>query len=106
MEQRKGYTYPTPGIKFCAAIGNTVPPTDDPIAVIPSASPLRFENQCDTTPSAGPNNIPLASYLKRAGVSRRTHRAHGIKTHPDAQSLRQEKLPINFALCNEEGAHY
>lgn len=82
MEQRKGHTYPTSGIKFCAAIGNTVPPIDDPIAVMPSASPLRFENQCDTTPSAGPNNIPLASYSKRAEVSRHTYRVHGNQNSP------------------------
>lgn len=66
---RKGkQTHPTRGISFLAAIGNTVPPIEDPIATSPIASPRLFLNQCAITAVVGPK-IPPHDIYNPNGVS-------------------------------------
>jgi hypothetical protein len=51
-------TYPTILTKWLEAIGMTVPPIADPVALIPNASDLRFLNQCEMMIGIGPKIIP------------------------------------------------
>ena len=50
--------HPMAGIRFLAAMGNMVPPTEDPMESNPRASPRLLLNQCDTTVSDGPKITP------------------------------------------------
>lgn len=55
-------THPTSLISILAAIGKTVPPTLEPVAVKPSAIPRLFLNQCEMTLNAGAKIIPQPNY--------------------------------------------
>lgn len=57
----KNASYPTMFMRLRAAIGRTVPPADDPVAVIPNARDRLFLNQCPLIPIVGPNITPAAS---------------------------------------------
>ena len=58
---RETHTHPTTGIKLLVTMGKTTPPSDDPTATIPIASPLRFLNQCAMTAAVGPKIPPHAA---------------------------------------------
>lgn len=49
---------PTFGMRWRTMIGKTVPPSEDPHAMIPYAIPRRFENQCPVVANVGPNMTP------------------------------------------------
>jgi hypothetical protein len=48
-------------MSLCVAMGNIVPPMDEPIALKPVAKPRLRLNQCPMTPNVGPKIIPQAS---------------------------------------------
>ena len=43
----------------------TVPPIDDPVALIPNANDLRFLNQCEMIIGSGPKIIPQDAPVRR-----------------------------------------
>ena len=45
-------------MRWVEAIGMTVPPSADPVALIPNANDLRFLNQCERIVGIGPKIIP------------------------------------------------
>ena len=57
-------TYPTRSIKLLAAIGMTVPPSDEPVAIIPNANDLRLLNHCEAMAGSGPKTIPQANPVR------------------------------------------
>jgi hypothetical protein len=91
--------YPTRGSSLRNAIGNKVPPREEPIATMPSARPRRRLNQWDTTLTAGPKLTPLASF---GDVSGGPH-SDGDGTHADQKALAQDKVPELGALGDDEG---
>ena len=52
------FTYPTRSIKFLAAIGMIVPPSDVPADMIPNTNDLRFLNHCEVMEGIGLKIIP------------------------------------------------
>jgi len=57
--------YPISSTKFLATIGMIVPPSDDPVAVIPDANDLRFLNHCAQIAGIGQKSIPQADPVRR-----------------------------------------
>lgn len=53
-KESEEYSYPTSGISLREAIGNTVPPVDDPKAVTPIARLRLVLNQWPMIPTTGP----------------------------------------------------
>jgi len=58
-------TYPISSIKFRAAIGMIVPPSDDPVAMIPNANDLRFLNHCEMMVGSGLKIIPQDNPVRK-----------------------------------------
>lgn len=52
------FTHPTRSIKFLAAIGMIVPPSDVPADMIPNTNDLRFLNHCEVMEGIGLKIIP------------------------------------------------
>ena len=94
-------TCPTRGKRFCPTVENIIPPSDDPVVVAPRANPHFFENQWRITPNADPNMKPLASYRYQVI---NWFRRWNVGTHPTAEPLNEEKLPVLCTLCSEEYA--
>jgi len=57
--------YPTRSIKFLAAIGMIVPPSDTPVKERLIANDLRFLNHCATIAGSGQKIIPQDNPVKR-----------------------------------------
>jgi hypothetical protein len=58
-------TNPTSSIKLLAAIGMIVPPSEDPVDMIPNANARRFLNHCEETAGIGLKIIPQQTPVRR-----------------------------------------
>lgn len=79
-------TYPTAVIRFRAAIGKMVPPTDEPMATSPKARPRFLWNQCEMTATHGPNIIP-AEILEQYQSCKVGDTRIGIESYPNSEPL-------------------
>src|ERR1700761_5664854 len=91
MRNERAGDYPKRGISLCVAMGNTMPPMDEPTAVKPRASPRLRWNQWPTTLKVGPNIVPHISCKK---VGNGNIIATRVYAYPGSNSLTQDELPV------------
>lgn len=102
LTRRVNLIYPTLGIRFCAAIGNTTPPTEAPTAIYPNTRPRLFLNQWARIACVGEKTPPHPNCDGGTWLATSSDDDCYQGTNPASYTLAQQELPKVCTLRSKE----